>query len=407
MKAICSTLLIVLFCAASMGAYSPFPRIGTGNWQGQDLLAGTITGPNCEYICPGSIITFTGTRATGDLDINLDTYALEMDQLKSGWPRWYCPGGYFINGDTGVSVRYYVPMDHSLSTLRASLFEDDVPVKGDDVVGSLLDIDGYGQLQAWREYKVFNITSVEVGRSPYPTLVTTGSPNTYTSFITSTETSCVITVKTNYAADWILQAYPPTWTNISATSASDTDTFTASATVPDHDPRATNRPENWTIRVQATVANISLASTSTQSATDKIRQMYVDHDIKVPPRDWFSGAVILLRTIVLSEYDTFVQMYRTWANNPSANLPINEGYRNPEYNETLQGSSWESVHQYGYAIDLSPIPDSNNPGRTDDVDYIEDVILGVLNEHYFYWCGGLDPHNALHVDWMDYDNLPF
>jgi len=128
----------------------------------------------------------------------------------------------------------------------------------------------------------------------------------------------------------------------------------------------------------------------TQDDIDRIRQMYVDHGIRVPRRNQFSpNGTIPIRQAVNNDLATAVAQYRqhvtnqlTAARNQLQNTPnlspaqqqtlqtiitnlglvanynqfgISNGFRNPVRNSQV-GGVLNSRHQYGTAVDLSPVP---------------------------------------------------
>lgn len=382
--------------------YSPYPPIGTGYWEGESLQGAHITGPDVQMLCGDDVVFFTATRATGDLDFNYTKYQLEMDQLKPGWPRWYCEAGTFLMSDTGTATVFIVTDDTDVNALAMFLYEDDAATKADDVRVSMSDRDGYGQFQEMRSYAILHITSAEVGRAPF--LAPQGSVYPI-SFITNTETSCTMTFRSNYPADWDIYTLPSSWTPTSSTTADNTDTFTVTATVPGHEPTATYRPGNWIIRARATVDGGDMMCICAQNTTDKIRQMYVDHDVapndvKVPSRSMFVGVEIPNQPEVVNGHAALELEY-------GYTLPIYSDYRNPEENEEPPVGSKISLHQYGYAIDMSPIPDHVDPGKFDDATFImEAAMTEAIGGKETHPCGGVDLYNSVHVSWKNYEDIP-
>jgi len=246
------------------------------------------------------------------------------------------------------------------------------------------------------------ITSFTAGRTPY-----NSSPK-ITTFITNTETSCNIDATAEEHPDTSSPDVDWDVTVPSGWSCSDQETsltFDRTATLPTHPDGG--RPSGMQIQLKATFTKGGVSCedtvTATQSATDRIRQMYVDHNIKVPTRDEFNGGTsIPLRSCVTEGHSDIESDYSTWCGS-SQSLSIYSGYRNPEHNEDEEGHE-HSMHMYGYAIDMSPIDDHGPDGGDGDPGTDCDYIMERAEAHGAVYTYTYANDNAVHAQWLRYVN---
>jgi pectate disaccharide-lyase len=230
-----------------------------------------------------------------------------------------------------------------------------------------------------------DITAFTAGLAPYD------ATPLITSFITSTETTCDIDATASEAGDWTV-VVPSGWSG--ASSQSNSTTYDATATVPTHPDGG--RAAGWQIKLDVELATgVGMTVTATQSATDRIRQMYVDHNIKVPARADFNGGTEI--NLYQTAYDLTLAAYRTWCDDEEATLEPASGYRNPEHNQDIAGASHQSMHQYGKAIDISPMSHHGGvPGKQDDTQNLFDTREDYGWNGHCYIGTTLNPFNKLH-----------
>jgi len=231
-------------------------------------------------------------------------------------------------------------------------------------------------------------------------------------FVTNTETTCAINATASDACDWT-PSVPSGWTCASQT---DSQTFAKTATVPTHPDGG--RAAGWqiTLNTAPKAFTFPFTVTATQSATDRIRQMHVDHSngltppdhLKIPARAHFDGGTAIDPLLCQSAFNGLECAYRDWCEDLNAVLPIDSGYRNPEYNEDIGGST-RSMHMYGMAIDISPMNDyGGDPGKQDDTEWVYDHRTNYDFDGYCYIDSpsGPDDYNKLHLSTTTYDTLP-
>ena len=139
-----------------------------------------------------------------------------------------------------------------------------------------------------------------------------------------------------------------------------------------------------------------------QDLTDQIRQTYVDYNIKIPWKSEFVGDAIPLKPQVTAGHPVIERIYSRWAGVP-VSLIRSSGYRNPVHNDMVGGER-QSVHQYAWAEDVSPVPDYHAPRKKDDSETIRDAAYHT-NATYVK----LYPNNSwnqVHIQWCQYANLP-
>lgn len=239
-----------------------------------------------------------------------------------------------------------------------------------------------------------------------------------TSFITNTDTSCDINgvagttpedLGTN--VNWTV-IVPQGW---SVQDQQHSLNYSQTATVPTHPDGG--RPADMQIQVRATYdcngTVVEQTVTATQSATDRIRQMYIDHNIKIPDRGEFGGGTtIAVKNEVVQGRNNVLTAYRNWCNNQTIGLwGRTSGYRNPEQNEDLSDnpnspSAGTSLHQYGWAEDFGPITtDCGEAGTADDANFITGYLLNHGARFSYNFLGNSGQH-YVHHDYRRYDELP-
>lgn len=104
----------------------------------------------------------------------------------------------------------------------------------------------------------------------------------------------------------------------------------------------------------------------TQRSPDPVRQQYVDHDLKVPARSDFKKDRIPLKSEVVDGEAATQTAYEDWVRQTRGRettyrLVNNRSstYRTPQENEAVpkeRRAAWQSLHQYGWAVELVPDP---------------------------------------------------
>lgn len=213
---------------------------------------------------------------------------------------------------------------------------------------------------------------------------------------------------------WELPADPASGPSTTLTGQGET--WTPQIDVPPHGKKERPGPLSYTFKAKVTVFGNTWEASPiivTQRSPDLVRQQYVDHAIKVPARaDFLSNRIPLWQAVVNGEAATQTA-YEAWvretrqrdttyrlANNRSST------YRTPEYNESLteRGSADQSLHQYGWAVDWSPIPDEGGrPAKQDDCTEIARRAELYGGATYSY-CAARTTH--VHAQWRGYRQLP-
>lgn len=200
--------------------------------------------------------------------------------------------------------------------------------------------------------------------------------------------------------------------------------------VPVHEARREDNgrpgPLSYTIKAKLELESLTVEAspvTLTQKTPDPVRQQYVDHNIKVPARNEFSGSVMPLKQAVISGEaltDTaYVQwIYDTRGTETTYRLSDNRSstWRSPERNEIYElrergGAARTSLHQYGWAVDWSPISDGGGvPGKIDDCMTIEEIakdpaIGNAVYAHCYWERKGASKANEVHAQWKKYQDL--
>ncbi|NJD68619.1 MAG: hypothetical protein C3F12_09455 [Candidatus Methylomirabilota bacterium] len=255
-----------------------------------------------------------------------------------------------------------------------------------------------------------------------PTL-TIVQPQATWMFITETETrvanltaSATISpdrIHTQFASgiSWELPADPTSGPSTTLTGQGET--WTPQIDVPPHGKDGRPGPLSYTFMAKVTIFGNTWDATPvtvTERSPDPVRQQYVDHAIKVPAREDFVGDRIPLKPELPAGEAATQTAYADWvrqtrqrdtayrlANNRSST------YRTPQYNESLKkdrGSKDHSLHQYGWAVDWSPILDEGGgPGKRDDCVEIARRAKLYGGATYSY-CAPKLTH--VHGQWRDY-----
>ncbi|HEA47404.1 MAG TPA: hypothetical protein ENH97_03230, partial [bacterium] len=249
------------------------------------------------------------------------------------------------------------------------------------------------------EAPTVDITNFTAGHLPY------NSTPKIATFITSSNTTCAIAATATVTPPAASVSWEVTVPNDWSASGGTGTSFSQTATVPRHPDGG--RPSGMKITLKATATHqnktASATASATQTGTDRIRNMYIDHIIKIPYRSEFAGTNISLKSKVTQGHSKIQTAYSEWAGSPQS-LPIESGYRNPEHNQDVRGKL-KSVHQYGWAIDISPIPDNKEPGKQDDSDYIANYALEHADAKYVEQYPNKN-YNEVHIHWENYGTLP-
>lgn len=261
-----------------------------------------------------------------------------------------------------------------------------------------------------------------------PTL-TIGKPQVSWTFITESETRMANLmavakispdrIHTQFASgiQWELPA--DSTSGPSTTLTSQGETWTPQIDVPRHGKTGRPGPLSYTFKARVAIFGRTWEATPvtvTQLSPDPVRQQYVDHDIKVPAREDFVNDRIPLRAEVVEGEARTQAAYEDWVRKTRGKDTTyrlaqhrSSTYRTPQHNERYKdrGSKDHSLHQYGWAVDWSPIPDEGGEdGKMDDCRKILGKVLDreVGGAKYAY-CA--ESFNQVHAQWQrSYWDLP-
>ena len=121
-----------------------------------------------------------------------------------------------------------------------------------------------------------------------------------------------------------------------------------------------------------------------QDVQSILRQQYLDRTIQIPPRGskWISSSAlkVINQQEIIDNFAKLQAKYTAWVhstkndNKIDATLPIYSSGRTPRENAGITGAEHNSLHQYGYAYDLTPLKDlGGEPGKRDDADTLVSI----------------------------------
>ena len=173
--------------------------------------------------------------------------------------------------------------------------------------------------------------------------------------------------------------YELQWTYATLSITSNRLTFSNNGTSPSitFDPlQAPNtRADALGYRITGSIGSISEFVETRQNTTAKLRQQYHDRGIRVPGQNsrWISGSTPVNQPEITDEFPILQDKYTDWVrltnNNALTTLPIHSSARTPRKQVSLgEAGSKYSLHQYGCAYDLTPIPFGGGPNPNDPTD---------------------------------------
>lgn len=171
-------------------------------------------------------------------------------------------------------------------------------------------------------------------------------------------------------------------------------------------------PLSYKITIKSEPSLFATAS-MTQDAVDKLRQEYLDNSLKIPNRGsrWLSGSSIRMQADFLAKYQQLVTKYTAWVREKNKTVTVDldrviySSTRTPYHNAREPNAESNSVHQYGLAYDLTPIPSygGNANKQSDDADKIHSIWRDSLRlvqpaGHSYIASGG----NKVHIQLLNY-----
>ena len=165
-------------------------------------------------------------------------------------------------------------------------------------------------------------------------------------------------------------------------------------------------------KVTSSSGGTSSSVNLTQDAVSVLRQQYVDRNIRVLARTtrWIRGSSIALQSELTRDFAKLQAAYTAWVHETNSGaattLRINSSTRTPRQNAQTSGSARTSLHQYGYAYDLSPIPVGGGDKKTnaeDDREWIERYWETTLSHRLPDGEAHIFGNNAVHISAKSYE----
>ena len=127
----------------------------------------------------------------------------------------------------------------------------------------------------------------------------------------------------------------------------------------------------------------------TQDVQSRLRQQYWDRGIQIPPRGskWISSSAlkVINQQEIKDNFAKLQEKYTSWVrstkndNTLDADINVHSSARTPFENARIDGAKLKSLHQYGYAYDLTPLYDLGGvAGKSDDADKLVSIWQDTL-----------------------------
>ncbi len=149
----------------------------------------------------------------------------------------------------------------------------------------------------------------------------------------------------------------------------------------------------------------------TQDDIDTVQQQYVDYSLKLPYKYRFEltggHAIIPTEAILETVFSEVCPCYRDWAGNANARCVLTSTFRSPDRNRSPEiNGRWNSLHQYGLAIDIG-YGDYKNPGKKDDSQAVWQCVADLGYQQIFPAQHPELSYNHVHIQNYHYRTMPY
>ena len=156
------------------------------------------------------------------------------------------------------------------------------------------------------------------------------------------------------------------------------------------------------------------SGTIEQDKVSILRQQYLDRHIAIPDRGsrWLQGSEIKLQDELETQFGILLDKYKKWVRLTNKTVKVSlrreSTTRSPRKNVNTKGAKKRSLHQYGCAIDISPVPTygGDPTKKSDDAKALKDIWADSLgftgSKGYTYISTN---KNMVHVQILKYSGI--